>query len=186
MIDYEQNQWIKDPVVRQATLDADRYSIPRYVYQSWRMKYHDAKQRGIGFTFTLLQWHIWWMTELRIKGHNAKRGRGIGLFMMCRIGDAGDYSPSNVYCGTAAENNADAAKHVDFAEMRRKWHETHECHLKGKRGDEHPKSRAVLTSEGRYGSIALASEAAGISRQAGFYRVRSGKWRYENVEPTLA
>jgi hypothetical protein len=180
MRDSQSGQWVSDAIVRQAQFDAERYSIPKYVYQSWRMKYHDAKARGIEFTFTLMQWRLWWMFELRMKGHDAKRGRGIGKYMMCRIGDVGPYTPDNVYCGTAKENAADTKRHYDHAAAARLWHATHDSHLKGKRGDAHPKSRAVLTPR-RYGSIALASEAHGITRQAGFHRIKAGVWSYESL-----
>ena len=55
------------------------------------------------------------------------------------------------------------------------------CWLKDKRGDDHPKSRAVITPAGRFGSIALAAKHYGITRQAAFTRVRREVpgWQYE-------
>jgi hypothetical protein len=51
-------------------------------------------------------------------------------------------------------------------------------HLKV-RGDGHPRSMAVVTSLGRFGSIALASEAHGITRAGGHYKVKRGDWCLE-------
>jgi hypothetical protein len=54
--------------------------------------------------------------------------------------------------------------------------------LKGKRGDGHPKSQAVITPAGRFGSIALAAEHYGLTRAGGLNRVRKNLagWSYED------
>jgi hypothetical protein len=55
------------------------------------------------------------------------------------------------------------------------------------RGDGHPRSRPVITPKGRFGSMALAAEAFGVSRQAAFQWVRDHRpgWRYEGEPETL-
>ncbi len=183
MREVEQFQYISDPIVRQARLDAYTYSIPRYVYEQWRLKYHDAKSRKISFSFTLLRWHLWWKGALASKGPDAKRGNRKGQYMMCRINDEGGYDEGNVYAGTAVDNYADRSPSSlrNAAEAMRQWHANNPSHLLGKVGDDHPKSRAVLTEDGtRYGSIALASKANNITRQAGFYRIKSNRWTYDD------
>ena len=49
------------------------------------------------------------------------------------------------------------------------------------RGDDHPKSRGCWTPKGRFGSIALAAEALGITRQGAMLKIKRGTkgWRYE-------
>jgi hypothetical protein len=97
---------------------------------------------------------------------------------MARFGDVGPYSPENVYCTTQSGNIK------DFPPSRRAqaivkrgppmtW--------KGIRGDAHPKSRAVITPDGRFGSAALAAEHFGITRQAiaGRANKRLAGWRWE-------
>lgn len=60
------------------------------------------------------------------------------------------------------------------------------------RGDGHPKSKAVITPKGRFGSAALAADAYDIGRRTACYRAKYQMqgWRYETealrmVEPTL-
>ena len=182
------NQYDNYNDVRQARRERDLYGIPSYVYQPWRSQFHSSRKRGIPFRFGLLQWHRWWQEELRKIGPNAKRGLRRGEFMMCRVGDQGAYEPGNVYCGTARQNQADVTVRDPNARRLRMlgfWADRKAagipCHL-AQRGDRHPRSRAVITPEGRYGSAALAAEAAGITRQGASARALAqlGGWRYEN------
>ena len=55
-------------------------------------------------------------------------------------------------------------------------------HLRVK-GAAHPRSRAVLTPEGRFASLTLAAEAFGVSRQAVCQWLREGRagWRYDGA-----
>jgi hypothetical protein len=64
------------------------------------------------------------------------------------------------------------------------WHATHGSHFSGKRGDNHVKSRAVLTPDGRFGSAALAAEHYGISRSTASYRAHNEccGWQWEDVK----
>jgi hypothetical protein len=62
----------------------------------------NAKQRGIGFEFTIEDWWHWWQTDDRW----VRRGRGKDSFVMARFGDVGPYSITNVYCSTVSENSA--------------------------------------------------------------------------------
>lgn len=167
-----------DPFLVKAAQDRDAFCVPAYLYQQYRSQYHSAKSRGIGFSFRLLEWVFWWRVELRKLGVKATRGNRKGQYMMCRIGDVGDYIDGNVYAGTPLDNAGDVDRE-GLAQKARDWHSSHRCHLLGKRGDAHPKSRAVIADDVRYGSMALAAEAYGITRQAVFYRVQTGRWRYE-------
>jgi hypothetical protein len=127
---------------------------------------------------------LWWKGELIKLGPDAERGNRKGQFMMCRIGDQGTYEDGNVYAGTASQNASEIDLKISQIDRMIAWHADRKakgisCHLSNKRGDAHPKSRAVITPDGRYGSITMASEACGITRQAGFYRVKNGMWQYE-------
>ena len=100
---------------------------------------------------------------------------------MARIGDRGAYEPGNVRCIRPKQNNQDRpAEDKQAALTKRRATElargvTHGQHLRV-RGDGHPKSHAVMTPVGRFGSIALASETHGITRAGGLHRVRTGVW----------
>lgn len=172
------NNQPEHPLLELARRQMYLHGYPNHMYQQYRSQFYNAKARGLNFTFTLSEWVRWWKDELAKKGEHKQRGNQLGQYMMCRIGDQGGYEPGNVYCGSHKDNAADRDQTLQ-AEKMRQWHATHDCHLVGKRGDDHPKSKAVIDHEGkRFGSIALASEAHGITRQAGFYRVSTGKWRH--------
>jgi hypothetical protein len=159
----------------------ETYPVPNYVYKAWRSQRHSAKRRGIPFKFGLFEWHCWWNRELIALGSDARRGNRRGQYMMARFGDAGAYEHGNVYAATPAQNSNDIPGDVREAMTRRATETRKErgkprgYHLKV-RGDGHPKSKPVVTPLGRFGSIALAAEAHGITRQAGFYHVRAGTW----------
>ena len=96
---------------------------------------------------------------------------GSEALVMARYGDVGPYSMDNIYCLTHAQNAEERGFHPQ---------ETyHDCPYNGIRGDGHPKSLAVITPKGRYGSIALAADAHGITRAGGHYRVKKGWWTLE-------
>lgn len=185
MRNVEQYQYEPDAEVRQAQFDAERYSIPRYVYQAWRSHRNNALGRGIPFIFPLLRWHLWWKTALTKAGHGAERGNRRGQFMMCRINDAGAYEDGNVYVGTGTTNAADRTAEARLAAVAKcaatmaANGTVRAAHLKV-RGDAHPKSKAVVTPAGRFGSIALAAEHHGLTRAGAHYRVKAGAsgWRY--------
>ena len=184
-----------DPELQLARYQRDTYGVPDYAVKAWLAHRQSAKSRGIQFRFTLLQWHLWWRAELRSLGPDARRGRRRGEYVMARLCDVGAYEPGNVRALTPAGNAADVPDDVRAmaAEKVRatvKWwrqvldgtgleqfHRTTGDHLRV-RGDGHPRSRAVVTPLGRFGSIALASEAHGITRQGGHYAVKRGAWSY--------
>jgi hypothetical protein len=145
-----------------------------------------AKRRGIPFLFDYDAWWAWWQVD----GRWAQRGRGANKLCMARKGDAGPYSPENVYCATNTQNGRDAVfpgSSAASAEALRKLVGTEilrRPHL-AVRGDGHPRSRAVLTPLGRFGSGALAAEAHGIDRSTATARARKGTngWSYETHQP---
>lgn len=155
-------------------LEEDYPHAVRHAYHAQR---HSANRRGIGWEITLVEWWAWWQEDSRWE----RRGMGADRLVMARLNDAGPYKLGNIKCITHAENMAE----VKFRSQgqRRSWGEdpTRECHLDGKRGDDHPKSRAIITPVGRFGSAALAAEKFGITRQHAARLARAGKdgWRYE-------
>jgi hypothetical protein len=140
-----------------------------------------SRQRGIQFEFTFDEWLAWWKDALTKRpGH--RRGTGKNDLQMCRKGDQGGYWPDNVFAGTPKENwhtRPASARNLSGIEA---------CnaaggYYKGVRGYGHPKSLACETETGRiYGSISLASEAHGITRQGGAKRVQRGLWRLVVLE----
>lgn len=167
------DQWVKD-----------RFGITDHDYQAYRAQRNNANRRKIPFDFSLLGWCSWWRKELKRIGESATRGRRRHQFAMCRFNDSGAYEPGNVYAGRPADNARDVPKHrrADAVIKAKKTREVTGnplgSHLKV-RGDGHPRSIAVVTPLGRFGSIALASEAHGITRQGGHYAVRAGRWAVE-------
>lgn len=165
----------------------DIYGIPQYEYKRWREHRNSAKARGIEFRFTLLEWHVWWKTKLSEIGPHAKRGRGRDQYVMARIGDRGVYTYNNVVCASPKENMSHrpeefrikSVERFDQYRKERMQDPSFKHHLKI-RGDGHPKSRAVITPRGRFGSAALAAEAFGITRQGAALRARNGLygWSY--------
>jgi len=159
------------------------HGIPEYSYQAWRAHRNAAARRGIRFGFTVLRWHLWWDAALLALGPDARRGRRRGEYVMARYGDAGAYEVGNVYAATHKENAADIPADVRAVAVERTTvariasGKPRGSHL-GIRGDGHPRSRAVVTPLGRFGSIALAAEAHGITRQGGAAKVRRGVWAH--------
>lgn len=145
-------------------------------HRAFRAHRDNARARGIAFQFTFAEWLAWWETDGRL----ANRGRGRDNFVMARKGDAGPYSPGNVYCATQAQNIADVPSAVR-REARRRAEATGRLspHLR-QRGHGHPRSLAVITPAGRFGSAALAADHYRITRQAAARCAREGRngWRY--------
>lgn len=169
-----------------ARLHQQKYGIPERDFLAWKAQRDSAEHRGIPFRFSLLAWRMWWMVKLRQFGAEAKRGKRRDQYVMARIKDHGAYEADNVRCISPGDNfrdrrSADVAVAVLRTTVTRAAKGSPRgFHLRG-RGDDHPKSRAVITPLGRYGSIALAADAYGITRQAAFYRVTRGSpgWHYE-------
>jgi len=63
-----------------------------------------AKRRGVDWQLTFQEWYDWWQAT----GHYEERGRGREQYCMCRYGDTGPYSLSNIFCQTSAQNVSDA------------------------------------------------------------------------------
>lgn len=149
-------------------LEEDYPHAVRHAYHAQR---HSANRRGIGWEITLAEWWAWWQED----GRWERRGMGSDRLVMARHNDAGPYRLGNIKCITHAQNIAEQ-KFRSHAH-KRSWGEdpTRECHLDGKRGDDHPKSRAILTPAGRFGSAALAADHYGKARQVIAKWAREGK-----------
>lgn len=139
-------------------------------WQAFRAHVNSARRRGIAFHFDFESWVAWWLTDDRW----LNRGLHRGCFVMARLKDVGPYSPSNVYCATVQQNLRDIPKPV-----REKAAAKASATLKAnpdlkvrQRGFGHPRSQAVKTPRGVYGSAALAAEAFGITRQGAANRAR--------------
>lgn len=165
-----------------------RLGLSREVYQAFRSHWSSAKKRKIPFLFSLEEWWLWWQTYDEDHGciRWGRRGRNASSLVMARYGDLGPYAPENVYCATQSRNVRDIdqsryEKPDQKVEFQKKREGGYVWWLDGKRGDEHPCSRAVITPEGRFGSCALAGDHFGITRQGAYLRAknRSYGWRFE-------
>lgn len=165
----------------QARMQQQMYGIAEYVFKAWNAQRYSAIRRGIPFRFTLFQWDQWWRSVLRELGPDARRGRRKGNYMMARIGDRGAYEHDNVYAASATGNAGDIPDDVRVLMVERATAtqaangKPRGSHLKV-RGDGHPRSHAVVTPFGRFGSIRLASEAHAINERTGRYRISRGLW----------
>ena len=178
-----ENQYVRSEEVEEGRAQQAIYGVPERDFLAWKAQRDAAKKRGIAFRFTLVGWWLWWKAELRRLGPDAVRGRKRGQFVMARNGDQGAYEDGNVRAATPAENGAEAwlpAAPGRAARQRCRLCGGIKCHL-AVRGDGHPRSKAVVTPLGRFGSVALASEAHGFTRQRGGQLARAGAagWRYE-------
>jgi len=79
-----------------------RCSIPRKATDAFQSQRANARKRGISWEMTPWQWWTIWQGS----GLWSKRGRGQG-YVMCRRGDAGPYSPGNVFIALARHNSSD-------------------------------------------------------------------------------
>lgn len=164
------------PVVAQAHRDMHKHRIPVAAYRAYCLQYHAAMQRGIAWDFDLPCWWDWWCWEDRW----SRRGQGSDDLCMARFGDHGPYAPWNVYATTNRGNLRDRPE-----ELRRRGAEARGRQLS--QGEaKPPRSRPVIAPDGtRYGSAALAAEAAGLNRHtlAGWARHRRDGWRYADMPP---
>jgi hypothetical protein len=181
----EYHRSITAPVLLEARDALDRLRLPKDAYQAFHSQFSSAKHRNIQFLFTLEEWWAWWQTYDHEHGCTRwdRRGMGKTALVMARFGDVGPYSPANVYCATHSQNTKDCCDRDPsrLSLQAIQWHAQNDCHLKGKRGDSHPKSHPVITPDGRFGSAALAGEHYGITRQAVKYRAdrRINGWCWE-------
>lgn len=162
--------------------EAAAYGIPFKAVTAFYGQARSAKRRGILFLFTLTEWWEWWQVD----GRWDRRGRTKGAFVMARHGDQGPYSPENVYCATQQQNHQDAdpIKHREACKLGIQKAVAQGmvlgAHLRI-RGDGHPKSKAIITPMGRFGSAALAADAYGIHPNSATKKARQNwnGWRYE-------
>lgn len=158
--------------------------IPDQAFVAYLRQRRNALKRGIDFNFTFEDWWSWWKTDDRW----SRRGRGRDKLVMARKGDIGPYDPANVYCATHAQNLADISPERRAQAARKAWanRERKPSHLKV-RGEGHPRSRAVITPEGEFGSASLAADHFGISRVAAAYRANNEikGWRWRHLAETV-
>lgn len=154
---------------------------PDDAWNAFRNQRNSARTRGIPFLFDFETWWAWWQEEDRW----LKRGRRADHLVMARRGDVGPYSPDNVICITLSENSSqksDEGREALRATAAASNIEKPRAHL-NTRGDGHPRSQAVITPAGRFGSAALAAEHHGIARQTAAYKARifADGWCYEGT-----
>lgn len=169
------------PLILEALEAFEQGLIPGEVFLAFKAHVQAAKQRSIEFLFTIHTWWSWWQVD----GRWHHRGIGKNKLVMARHHDRGPYSPENVECITHSKNIGQIDWSSSSQKHRARWakktdSERADWHL-AKRGDGHPKSKAVITPKGRFGSAALAAEAFDITRQAAsqFAKYKIKGWRYE-------
>ncbi|QQG32169.1 hypothetical protein CkP1_0146 [Citrobacter phage CkP1] len=80
-------------------------------FAKYNSQRHAAIRRGISWELTFEQWIEWWKST----GKYNERGRKGHEYCMCRKGDVGPYSLSNIYCATNNQNTRDAVKNGKWA-----------------------------------------------------------------------
>ena len=156
------------------------YGIPDLDFRAWKNHRDSAKRRGIPFRFSALQWRLWWREHLP---EGARRGRKRGDYVMARRGDTGAYEPGNVDCVTCSVNVQAIDKRTISAGMvaaHARRRAAGIAHHWATTGAGHPRSRAVETPLGTFGSAALAAAAHGCTRQHAARLASAGSkgWRY--------
>jgi hypothetical protein len=146
-------------------------AVPQNMRTAYFLQRDKAKNAGIGWEISLLEWANWWLDEGRWK-HRSRSRNGL---RMDRVDDGRPYSLSNIRCarndGVVVEKvNADALEAAPVTP------------LLGKRGDDHPRSQAIITPAGRFGSAALAASHYGKARQVVARWARTGHngFRYDD------
>lgn len=152
--------------IRTARAQAALYAVPGWLVRSWRVQFQRARREHVPFRFDLLSWSVWWRAELH-GGPYAWRDVAAGRVCMRLARGAQAYDPGSV---VMVFNRAVASALSGGVASRRG------AHLRV-RGAGHPRSKPVVTPRGVFGSIALAAEAHGVTRQEGARRVRRGTWK---------
>lgn len=132
-----------------------------------------AKRRGVEFRLTFEEWWDFWSIDNRW----SRRGRAKGELVMARIGDRGAYAVGNIICLTSEGNLADgkdarvASIKAGYADGSRRTPAPLMC-----KGYGHPRSKAVLTPRGQFGSAALAAQAYGLDPSSATLKARTN-WK---------
>jgi len=72
------------------------------LWKAYTTQKSNAKRRNKGFNLTYNQWLSIWEASEKL----SSRGRCVGQYCMCRIGDVGSYEIGNVFIGTVSDNVA--------------------------------------------------------------------------------
>lgn len=84
--------------------------VPRSAKTAFRDQERNARHRGVPWRLKFWEWWQIWQCS----GVMGKRGRNLGQYVMCRVGDQGAYEVGNVYIATNSHNCS--------AAQLRKWH----------------------------------------------------------------
>ena len=102
----EIEQWLEELPARRVK-EAEEKSADHGKICAYHNQKGAAKDRGIEWLFTYETWVKWWEDKLG-KEWMQLRGCQSNQYVMARHGDRGPYSPENVVCITAGENNREA------------------------------------------------------------------------------
>jgi hypothetical protein len=150
---------------------ADVDDVPRDVRAVYFSQRAQAKRNSDGWNIALLDFANWWFEDDRW----IFRGRKKNDLRMIRLDTSGPYSVANIMCSTnSGRHIANPNDRLPEIGSEGPW--------SGKSGDDHPRSRAVITPQGRFGSAAEAAAHFGKARQLIARWAKSGKngFRYEN------
>lgn len=85
-------------------------SIPATARLAFRAQMGTSARRGVKWKLNLWEWWSIWQSSGKWKF----RGRRVGQYVMCRIGDNGSYQIGNVFIDTASNNHKDRAKNKSW------------------------------------------------------------------------
>ena len=83
--------------------------MPNRAKQKYGWQRRSAIARGIDWQLTFDEWYKWWLDN-GIDKHTDTMPMCKDKPVMCRKGDTGPYSLSNIYCATSDQNRIDALK----------------------------------------------------------------------------
>jgi len=142
-------------------------TMDEQTYKYWRAfqeQRSGAKKRGIEWQLTWEEWLNWWESTGQINN----RGKYKGQYVMCRHGDTGPYSLSNIYCDLTDNNSR-------LPGMRQKGIAKHyTVHNKDK-------GRPVKILGVSYPGMANASRQLSIPRATIAWRIDHGVPGYEYI-----
>lgn len=156
----------------------------------------NAKRRGIAFVLSLDEWKSIWLQS----GKWEERGRGIGKYCMCRVGDVGSYEVGNVFIDLNTKNvSVGNLGKPDSAETKARksaanigkphpWsvgdkNPMHRPEVKAKfssatSGKNHYAQRGVITPQGYFDTAKEAAVALGIPQSTIEWRAKHKKFNF--------
>ena len=131
----------------------------------------DVNGNAIKFLLTFEQWFEIWQSS----GHWNQRGCGRGKYCMSRINDIGNYENGNVYIQTFENNTRERNKLQGNQHTQETIKKIRTARFKQiiPKGKANKKSKPIITPDGKFDSIRIASEYYGCTPEAIGWRIKN-------------